>query len=136
MRYVMIAFVAMLALAGCGGGTDDVPGAQPDTVVEPGPGAGAPADGGLSIADAKASDLEGPLMVGGYIVAEDQVVRLCDTLMESFPPQCGGESLLVEGLDLDAYETRSEGGVRWTDAPVPVLGDVEGETLRVRDTAA
>lgn len=136
MRYVMIAFVAMVAFAGCGGGTDGAPSAQPDAPVDPGPGAGAPADGGLSIADAKASDLEGPLMVGGFLVAEDQVVRLCDTLMESLPPQCGGESLLVEGLDLDTYETRSEGEVRWTDAPVSVLGDVEGETLRVRDTAA
>ena len=75
-------------------------------------------------------------MVGGFIVAEGDVVRLCEVLLESFPPQCGGESLLVEGLDLDAYATTSEGDVRWTDSPVSVLGGVDGDTLRVTDTAA
>jgi predicted aconitase with swiveling domain len=35
-----------------------------------------------------------------------------------------------------AYETTSERDVQWTDSPVSVLGEVDGETLRVTDTAA
>jgi hypothetical protein len=129
LKPLTIVLAAALALAACGEGADGGSSA-PDT-----PGTGAPADGGLSVAEAKASDLDGPLMVGGLIVAEGDVVRLCDMVMESFPPQCGGESLLVEGLDLDAYETTSEGDVQWTDAPVSVLGEVDGDTLRVTDSA-
>ncbi len=130
MRQVLIGIVAVLALAACGGADGGSP------PGEPGTGAGAPANGGLSVADAKASDLDGPLMVHGFIVADDQRVLLCEELLESLPPQCGGEWLVVEGIDLDSYETSSEGGARWTDAPVSVLGEVDGETLRVSDTAA
>lgn len=149
MKHVMIALVAVLVLAGCASSTDSGAPADdpaPDTDADPAPGTEAdpgtgtgstvPADGGLSVEEAKASDLDSPLLVTGYIVADNEVVRLCDLLMESFPPQCGGESLLVEGLDLDGYETSSESGVRWTEAPTSILGEVDGETLHVNDAAA
>lgn len=131
MKHVMIALVAVLVLAACASGTDS--GAPAD---DPGAGSTVPAGSGLSVEEAKASDLDSPLLVTGYIVADNEVVRLCDLLMESFPPQCGGESLLVEGLDLDGYETSSESGVRWTEAPTSILGNVDGETLHVNDAAA
>lgn len=126
-----IAAALALTLAAC---SEDTPvPTESETAVSPG--AGMPADGGLTVGEAKASELEGPLMVGGFLVAEGDTVRLCDALAESFPPQCGGDSLVVEGLDLDAYDTQSEGDVRWTDEPVAVLGDVDGDTLRVSETA-
>jgi len=56
---------------------------------------------GISIADALASGLDGPLLVNGFLVVQGDAVRLCEALAESFPPQCGGDSLRVGGLDLD-----------------------------------
>lgn len=130
MRAVAFVLLAVMGVAACGGSAD-VGSVGDRTSAPSAPAAGAPADGGLSIAEAKASDLAGPLMVGGFIVADGESVRLCEVLLESLPPQCGSESLLVEGLDLDAVETQEASGVRWTDHPVPVLGHVEDGTLRV-----
>lgn len=96
--------------------------------------AGTPADAALSIAEATAGDQDGPLVVDGFIVAEVGTVRLCELLLESFPPQYGGNALRVDGLDLDAYDTQDASGVRWTDAQVPVRGEIDGETLRAGGT--
>jgi hypothetical protein len=128
----VVALVAALVLVSCGDGS---PGTEPDASAETPPGAGAPADGGLSVAEARDSDVGGPLVVRGFIVLEGEVVRLSDLLMESFPPQCGGESLIMEGAELNAFETSVEGDVRWTNSPVSVLGEVEGDTLRLSETA-
>ena len=66
---------------------------------------------------------------------ENDEVRLCETLAESFPPQCGGRSLVVTGLDLMTMDgLSSEGSVTWSDQPVQVLGSVEGEVLFVVGT--
>jgi hypothetical protein len=78
MKRWTVVLVVALALTACG---EDAGGSTSDT-----PDSGAPADGGLTVAEAKASDLDGPLMVRGYIVAEGAVVRLCEVLMESFRP--------------------------------------------------
>jgi hypothetical protein len=79
------------------------------------------------------SDLDGPLMVKGFVVQTGDEVRLCSALAESFPPQCGGPSLAVEGpVDADFAE---EGDVRWTEREVSLLGDVEGDVLRVSETS-
>lgn len=112
-----------------------------DTVAEPlpvnddepvTPGMGAVAGDGLSVAEALASDLDGPIAVGGYLVADADGVRLCDVLAESYPPQCGGEgALTVEGLDVDAYPVEEAEGVRWTNDLVVVLGTMEDGVLVV-----
>jgi hypothetical protein len=91
---------------------------------------------GISVSEARASSLPGPLLVNGFIVAVNDDVRLCAALAESFPPQCGGESLSVEGLDLGSIAgLRSEGATRWTETQVQLLGDVEGESLTVSTTS-
>ena len=105
--------LALLAvvLAGCAG-EDERP-----------PAAGAPIpSGGLSIADAKASNLDGPLMVVGHLAERDGALRLCDGLRESYPPQCVDPSLRIDG-DVDG-----EIGER-----VSVLGEVDGDVLRVSE---
>jgi hypothetical protein len=112
-----IALVA-LVLAGCGGGSDQGPKA--------GPAAGAAIPGGgLSIAEARASTLDGPLMVAGYLAEREGVLRLCDRLRESDPPQCVDPSLRIEGsVDGAAVGERAL-----------LLGDVEGDVLRISETA-
>ena len=107
--------LALLAvvLAGCGG--ED----------EPPPSAGAPIpSGGLSIAQAQASNLDGPLTVVGHLAERDDVLRLCDGLRESYPPQCVDPSLRIDG-DVDA-----EIGER-----VSIVGKVDGDVLRVSETS-
>ena len=112
-----IALVALL-LAGCGGGSDQPP--------QAGPAAGAPIPGGgLSIAEAKASAVDGLLMVAGHLAEREGVLRLCDRLRESDPPQCVDPSLRIEG-SLDGARV----GER-----VSLLGHVDGDILRVSETA-
>ena len=128
--------ILLLAAAACGGepATDRTPAptatATP-TVVGPISGVGP----GISIGEALNSNLQGPLLVNGHLHAQDDQVRLCELLAESFPPQCGGGTLVVEGLDLTTMDgLTSEGSVTWSDQLVQVLGTVEGEVLTVAAT--
>ena len=132
MKTLFALAVALLALAGasCGGdGTGDGGGQTPA--------AGAPIPGGgLSIAEALASTSDEPLMVRGYVIADGEIVRLCDGLAESHPPQCAEPSLVVEGLDLTSVEgLKREGRRAWTDAAVSLLGTVEDGVLAVSKTS-
>ena len=91
---------------------------------------------GITIAQALDSDLDEPLLVNGFLVATGDEVRLCEALAESFPPQCRGDSLLVEGLDLASIDgLQDEGEVRWTDEPIQLLGSVNDGTLTVDTTS-
>ncbi len=72
----------------------------------------------------------GPEERTGFLVDDGATVRLCDALAESYPPQCGGASLLVEGR-LPRVEWSEAQGVRWTAAQVGLRGEVEDGVLRV-----
>ena len=91
---------------------------------------------GISVSEALAADLDGPLLVNGFLVIrggehdDPEVVRLCEALAESYPPQCGGASVVVEGLGLKSIDgIVSEGPISWTDQSVQVLGTISGEIL-------
>ena len=143
----LAAAALVLSVAACGGGgnEDGVPAPQPPTAPAPDspPSSGAPIPGGgLSIDEALASTLTGPLMVKGYIVAPaGEPVRFCSALLESYPPQCGGPSLVVEGIDLSTVEGLTETSdpslaqVQWSDAEVSLLGAVEDGTLTLSTTS-
>ena len=102
------AVLAALTLAGCGG--DDEPA-----------GGGDPAE----ISVEEAVDHEGPAVVTGSLLANGDDVKLCAALAESFPPQCGGARIVVQGLDLDAIANlQTEGDVSWAEG-VTLFGSVE-----------
>ena len=108
------------ALAGCGG-DDDSSDASPGGTTTP-----------AFIADVSGSDE--PQLVSGNLLVQDGEARLCSALAESFPPQCGGPSLLVDGLDLDSVaDLTTEGDVSWSDRPIVLEGIVDGDTLTVSD---
>ena len=92
---------------------------------------------GISIGEALTTNLTGPLLINGLLHAQNDQVRLCEVLAESFPPQCAGKSLVVQGLDLTTIDgLTSQGSVTWSDQPVQVLGAVEGEVLTVSGTVS
>lgn len=113
----------LLVLVACGIGpdapTDDSdPGGGPRideptiTVVQ------GQADGpGISVDEAIArAGTEAVLVNGALFIDPDGVVRLCSAIAESFPPQCGGARLLVEGLDPAAVPDLQEANdVRWAE---------------------
>lgn len=59
--------------------------------------------------------------------------RLCQNLAESFPPQCGGVSLVLDdltGIDLGLLQNAA--GTTWSDQPVVILGElIEGALISV-----
>ncbi len=110
----------LLTIAACGGE------ASPDD--------DAPASGigpGITITEAIESELEGPLLVNGYLFVDAQEkVIFAESIAESFPPQPGGSTLEIEGLDLSEIEgLESAEGVSWTESPIQLLGAVQGEKL-------
>ena len=64
-------------------------------------------------------------VTGALFVDADGTVRLCDAIAESFPPQCGGDRIVVEGLDLDDIDDiQEENDVRWAES-ITLFGSVE-----------
>jgi hypothetical protein len=127
---MLLAAIVLLTFAACGGAdSGSEPVGEPDSASA---GARAPG-GGLTVEAALTTDAEGPLLVGGFLVAvESDTIRLCSVLAESFPPQCGEPSLLVENLDLATIEgLRSEGDVSWTDDQIELIGEVAKGVLAV-----
>ena len=88
---------------------------------------------GITIADALASKLDGPLLVNGWLWHQSNgEIRLCTTLSDAAPPGCGKPSLVVVGLDLDSLPNlRSERGTTTSSKPTQVLGTVAGGVLAV-----
>ncbi len=82
---------------------------------------------GLSVAQALTHRATDDLVTvsGALFVDGDGTVRLCDAIAESFPPQCGADRILVEGLDLEAIaDLQTEGDVSWAEG-VTLFGSVE-----------
>jgi hypothetical protein len=132
MKPLLLLPLAVLALAACGGSDD----AEPPTPTQPPASAGLGAGPGISIDAALTSDSAEPLLVNGNLLAQGEQIRLCSALAESFPPQCGGPSLQVEGLKLAEVDSLvTEGDVSWTDRPIQLLGTVEGDRLVVSTTS-
>jgi len=121
---------ATLLVAGCG-----------TTIDEPLPSGSPPGAAGgttmhvLGVAEAKASGDGGPLFVVGLLIDDGSGWRLCEMVLESYPPQCGGEFLRVEGLDHTALPLQEASGVRW-QVDATVVGEVDGDVLTVTGSPA
>ena len=71
----------------------------------------------LTVAEALATDADGPLRVRGALVFDGRVARLCDSLAESYPPQCV-EGTIITGFDASIIppDADTDGRVRWMDS--------------------
>ena len=127
MRTIVAVSLITLVLAAC---TDAVGSPAPSDGVVP---VLVIADGdpdvgsGLSVAQALTHRATDDLVsvAGTLFVDADGTVRLCDAIAESFPPQCGGDRLIVQGLDLGTVAgLQTEGDVSWAEG-VTLFGSVE-----------
>jgi hypothetical protein len=59
---------------------------------------------------------ESVLVNGALFIDADGDVLLCEAMAESFPPQCGGTRLGVEGLDPRGQQLEEANGVRWSES--------------------
>ena len=134
-----LALVLMLVATACGA-TDTTspstaaPGTTTTTGAEaPDAGASSAVGPGISVGDALESNLAAPLLVNGFLITDSGgTVHLAELLAESLPPQAGGATLVVEGLDLDGFAgLTSAQGVTWSDQPVQLLGEVNDGVLTV-----
>ena len=122
-RIVVVAIGLTLVAAACADSSDSSDGGEETTtnrIVEPCD-VGALPDGTQVVTQ------------GVLVIAQD--TRLCDILLESAPPQCGGSSVVLSDLQRDDVvalqaPTDPEGqGVAWTTYPLPVSGTVQGGIL-------
>ncbi len=67
--------------------------------------------------------------VEGFVVWDATSARLCDVLMESFPPQCGSPWVVIANPDAFDEPLESAGGVRWTQGYVSITGYFDGDRL-------
>ena len=116
---LLLVVVVSLASAACGG--DDR--SSRDSPASPSSGAVLPG-GGLSVAEAIATDAEPPLAVTGWLVRTREGLRICSSYAANADVPCGEPSLALEG---DVAQSPGE--------KVSLLGSVEGERFVVSSTA-
>jgi hypothetical protein len=159
VKFVAWAILAIVA-AGCvateersGPGADGVP--QVDTLVvdDSATGGGLPTapspdqgdvplssgfvvGDGLTIADAAAYEGGEIIAVHGYLVITSQEARLCETLAESHPPQCGGFNLAITNPQAAATNVIliEDGDTQWSPEVVVLLGHVAGSDFTIDTT--
>lgn len=124
---LLVTFGLLLAPAACGDDDGDVAAGDGPAVEQ------------LSVTNAATASFDGPVKVrvSGNLYVDGDSVRLCNGLMESFPPQCAAPFIQVEGLDLAAVPgVQRNQGIAWTDGPYEVTGTLEGGILTVDSVGA
>lgn len=136
----LLALFAVLAAA-CGGSDEATPttattAATTTTVASGGRvAAGDP----VTVAEAIAGPTDRPQRVTGYVfVSADGSMVIADSILESFPPQPGGASLVVVGFSLEGMTGIAQGPAdgaitAWSEAPIEVLGTVADGVLTFFD---
>ncbi len=127
--FIGVVAVAVFALAFTGGCSGEGPGAPtgPDSVVV------------LTVEQALAAEEGRELNVQGAVFATGDQTMLVSALAESYPPQAGGATLPVKGLDLDGLvgltSTAGQVGVAevtWSDYWPVLTGVVKEGVLEVQ----
>jgi hypothetical protein len=138
-RLAVASLATALALTApaCGSGDDDGDGtgsgvATTTTAASSG---GVPAPGGgLTVEEALTTDAAAKLLVHGYVVANGDVTKICESLTTSNPPGCGGRSATLEGFDTATLDG-SSGETRWSTTEQRILVDRDGDTFTASSTS-
>ncbi|MGI9606321.1 MAG: hypothetical protein ACR2P0_09315 [Acidimicrobiales bacterium] len=83
----------------------------------------------IEISDMLAGDAPVDVSVIGYVIIDGAGARLCEALAESFPPQCGGASVIIDNPDALTVALQQEQSVQWTDERVRLDGNYDGGGL-------
>lgn len=93
--------------------------------IEFDPDTGDPIVRGLAVSQVLETQIDGGFAIRGYFYDDGTGPRLCESLAESFPPQCAGPAIQ---LDLNGNQppegVSSEQGISWTDTEVEIIGQV------------
>ncbi len=74
------------------------------------------------------------LTVKGFLLLDADEAWICDELLESFPPQCGGASVELTGIgmaDLSGISLRRASGVAWSETVLKIQGTMRRGRLQV-----
>jgi len=135
---LLIATAASLLLVACAaadGMSPSDPANPPPADASDAGGAGGTAPRAYTLEEALAADVDGPILVTGLLIDAGDGWRLCAAVAESFPPQCGGDSVTVEGLDPADHDLQDAGGVQWSEAAT-LFGELDGTTFTVTGPAS
>ncbi len=129
-RSAVLVAVLAVALAACG---EQPAGTDGPAFGGGGPAAGQPAPSGvLTVPEALDWEAPGEIAVRGAVLARAGRVQLCEALAQSYPPQCGGRFLLLNGFDPATVEdAHEEQGVRWSDREIELIGRRSGDRFVV-----
>lgn len=86
-------------------------------------------DGSVDVAAAVEAGIQGPFLISGYYLKDPSGERLCATLRESFPPQCGEPSLPLRLTREADRQVTTEGDVEWTESPATFEGEIVDGTF-------
>ncbi len=147
---VFFALFAALALAACGSdaeeeNAEDTPSeeqpAEEEGTTDSGDGDGVATEAATSTTAAPQPELAVPALVGansndvtvgGYIFEDDGLYLLCETVTDTDPPECEGETIEISnGEVIDPSIFLGEPGSQYSDAEVVVTGDVSDGILTI-----
>ncbi|MGM0617953.1 MAG: hypothetical protein ACQEUI_07390 [Actinomycetota bacterium] len=143
-RSRLTALGCSLALLGaaCGSDAEQAPSPVEDAAGDDAAGQDAAGDDAAgttmrvyTVGEAIALEAEGSVHVSGLLIDDGSGWRLCDEVLESYPPQCGGDALRLEGFDPTGLPLEESGEVRWQTEGT-VVGEIDGDTLVVTGSPA
>jgi hypothetical protein len=140
---IVVAVAAALVLAACargpaGSAGPSTPASPTDAgapTAAPGGDPGGTAPRAYTVDEAVSAEVDGPILVTGLLIDAGNGWRLCATIAESYPPQCGGAFVSVDGLDAAEFDLQQAGTVRWSE-DATVVGTLDGDILTVTGSAA
>ena len=109
----------------------------PSTTEPESPSSTTPSSVAIPVSDLFDGEGARDALVSAFVVWDSASARLCDLLLESFPPQCGGLAVVIadpENIDTALFgETQLQAaqGVRWTPSPIEVEGRFDGNRFIV-----
>lgn len=86
----------------------------------------------ISVSALLATEPDSDVVVTGSLFDDGSGLVLCEVLAESFPPQCVGDAVAIANPDAITVDFTASGGVRWTDRPVVLFGQLRAGAFVVR----